>query len=227
MVDGTDKRKLEPTRRAVLARLGLAAGVTYAAPVLLRLNGAGASSLSPGSSVASAPRRRPPPPPEIVVAAPLASHIDLIAQSGFVLRSRDRLELVDSEIARFSLPGGYDLAQARQRIAELVPQAIVDIDHVYRTNELTCGDDTCRAFDMIGWTSAGHACRIETVVGMIDTSINRNHEALAGIDIEVISVVDEGRRPASPQHGTAIAVLLAGRSDSRTPGLLEGASVIA
>lgn len=214
------------SRRRMLQRLGLAAGVAYAAPVLTGLNAGHASSLS-FSSVRRRRPRRPAPRPEIVVAAPDPATIDLIAAQGYGLLSRDRLELTGTDIARFTLPANRTLDQARAEILRLSPAALVDPNHVYRPGELACDAEGCVAFDMIGWSPAPLSCPAGATLGMIDTGVNTDHEALSGIEVEHFAVAGPERRPSGRTHGTAIAVLIAGRADSRTPGLLPGARLVA
>lgn len=223
-----DRLGRDLTRRQMLLRLGLAAGTAYAAPVLLRLSGARASSGSSASSLSfsSGPRRRRARP-EIVVTVPSAADVDRIAAQGYRLRAQSRLDLLGAELARFGLPDGVTVESARTQIRQLVPDALFDLNHVYRPGELACGADTCAAFEMIGWNHAAHACPAGTTVGMIDTPVNLRHAALSGVAVEYVQTIAAGRRPAAPAHGTAIAILLAGRRDARTPGLLDGARVIA
>jgi hypothetical protein len=211
--------RIDRSRRTILARLGLAATAVYVAPVLSSLSSARAS----GSFSGSRPRARP----EIVVSAPRAADIDRIASHGYTLIARDRLALVNAELGRFRLPAGVTVVRARAQIRRLVPAAVFDLNHIYRPGELACGDNSCAAFEMIGWTMAAHACPAGTVIGMVDTGVNKAHPALAGVNIEAFPVLAKGRRPASTAHGTAIAVLLAGRRDSVTPGLLDGVRVAA
>lgn len=226
-----DELERQISRRRMLQRLGIAAGVAYAAPILSGLGSAHASSFSSGARmrrprrrpVRRAPRRRDAP--EIVVAVPDPSDIDRIAAQGYGLIARDRLELIDADIARFTLPANRTLDQARAEILRLAPAALLDPNHIYRTSELSCDENGCAAFEMIGWTPA--TCPAGTTVGMIDTAVNVGHEALAGVEIDHVSVIGEGRRPSSKAHGTAVATLLAGRAESRTPGLLSGARIIA
>lgn len=214
------------SRRALLLRLGLAATAMYVAPALTRLAAARASSASFSVSGPNAVRPRVRRP-EIVVTARSAADIDRIAAQGLTLLSRSRLALTDAQIARFQVSAGLTIAQARTRILRLAPSAVFDLNHVYRPGELACGDNSCAAFDMIGWKAAAHACPAGTTVGMIDTGVNVRHDALAGVNIEILSVIAGGRRAASNMHGTAIATLLAGRGDARTPGLLDGVRLIA
>ncbi len=225
----SDRSPIDHGRRRMLQRLGLAATAAYAAPMLVQLAGAKASSIStisfsPPTPPQAAPRRAPP---EIVVTAPDASDIDLIVAQGYGLLARDRLVLVNAELGRFSLPAGITVEQARAQILQLVPSALFDLNHLYLPGELPCSDGECAAFDMIGWHMAAAACPAGTTVGMVDTGVNIEHAALSGVDIETLQVNAEDRTPASAVHGTAIAVLLAGRRDSRTPGLLEGVRLLA
>lgn len=210
------------TRRAALARLGLIAGTAYCAPLMLPLSSARASS---GSFSTSGPRRVVRP--EIVVSAPSAADIDRIAALGYRVVARGRLDLLNAELARLRLPSGMTVDRARQQILKVVPAAIFDVNHIYRPGELSCGADTCAAFEMIGWKSAAHACPAGTTVGIIDTAVNAKHPALNGVEIESVASLSAGRRPASASHGTAIAILIAGRRDARTPGLLDGVRLIA
>jgi hypothetical protein len=218
---------IDHARRRMLMRLGLAATAAYAAPAFVQLGGARASSISTVSfSAPSGPRARRAPP-EIVVTAPAAGDIEAIAAQGYGLLARDRLALAEAEIARFSVPAGVTVEQARAQILDLVPAATFDLNHLYQPGDLACGDGACAAFDMIGWQTAAASCPAGTIVGMVDTGVNTEHAALAGVDFETLQVTAEGRAPASAVHGTAIAVLLAGRRDTRTPGLLEGARLVA
>lgn len=217
------------SRRRMLQRLGLAAGVVYAAPVLTGLNAGRASSLK-FTSFSGLRRRRPRRPatrPEIVVVVPDPAAIDLIAAQGYGLLSRDRLALTGTDIARFALPANRTLDQARAEILRLSPAALVDPNHVYRPGELACDAGGCVAFDMIGWSPAPLSCPAGATVGMIDTGVNTDHEALSGVAVEHFAVAGPERRPSGRTHGTAIAVLIAGRADSRTPGLLPGARLVA
>lgn len=218
------------SRRRMLQRLGLAAGVIYAAPVLTGLSTGRASSISSFSSLRPARRRRAQAQvqarPEIVVTTPDPAVIDLIAAQGYGLVSRDRLELVGADIARFTLPANRTLDEARTEVLQLAPDALLDPNHIYRPSELACDADGCVAFEMVGWSPAPLSCPAGAAIGIIDTGINTDHAALAEVEIEHSAVAGPERRPSSRTHGTAIAVLIAGRADSRTPGLLPGARLV-
>jgi hypothetical protein len=56
--------------------------------------------------------------------------------------------------------------------------------------------------------------------------VNLDHAALAGQAIERHRLVPSERREAGAAHGTAIATLIVGKRDSRTPGLLPDANLV-
>jgi subtilisin family serine protease len=62
---------------------------------------------------------------------------------------------------------------------------------------------------------------------MIDTGVNVGHDALAGQKLTVQQATLAERDAAGRQHGTAVAAMLIGRMDSRVPGLLPYAELIA
>lgn len=70
-------------------------------------------------------------------------------------------------------------------------------------------------------------CAVPTRIGLIDTAINSGHLAFVGAKVETIRL-EAGNLPDSGrQHGTAVAALLVGSAESRTPGLVPGGELIA
>lgn len=244
----------KPSRRAMLARLGLAATAAYAAPLLLPLSAARASSFSGASgasgasgpsgpsgprgrnySVPSAPRRQatgqrpapaPPPPPELVVAVTAPGDLDAIAGAGYRLLGRQEIGLLGLWLGRFALPPGTDPAAARAAIAALAPAARVETNDLYSPSELLCPGGDCAAFAMVDWPQ-NPPCAAAPRIGMIDTGINPDHEALRTRALEVVALDQAERAASAPVHGTAVAALLVGDPATRTPGLLPEASLVA
>ncbi len=206
-------------------------GGYYRAPRFIPAPPAILRHLIPPPPRRQAPRRAapaaPPPPPEFVVTAPTPGDLDAISAQGFEIVSRSRLELIGAEVARVRVPPGLSLEDARAQVGQIVPDAQLDINHLYRPGDLPCREERCAAFDMIGWTPRTQACELAPVIGMIDTTVNVEHAALSDADIEFFPAVADDRDPASALHGTAIAILLAGDNETRTPGLLPRARVIA
>jgi len=81
---------------------------------------------------------------------------------------------------------------------------------------------------MVRWSApAVEQCGPPPVIGLIDTGIDREHDALRGQSVEVLPVPQVHGSPSQQDHGTAVAALLVGRSGSSTPGLLPSAKVLA
>ena len=216
-------RNAPTSRRALLTRLGLAAGLAYAAPVLSGVGVARASGASAASVSRPAVRRRARP--EMVVLLAPGQSAEPLRQAGYgVLAQRSNATLA-REALRLRLPPGRNPAQARAEIARLLPGALAEPNALYRPDALTCEGDDCAAQRLIGWQPADRTARPR--IGMIDTGVNPDHPALRGQDLEVNQIELDGRDAAGRMHGTAVAALLIGRPEGRAPGLLPAARLIA
>ncbi|WP_165820238.1 S8 family serine peptidase [Microvirga sp. KLBC 81] len=71
------------------------------------------------------------------------------------------------------------------------------------------------------------ACGEPPLIGLVDTGIDLDHEALKGQAIELVNVSKDTGSSSSLDHGTAIAALLVGRAGSMAPGLIPQARLIA
>lgn len=227
-------------RRALLKRLGLAVGAVYVAPVLLPLSGARGSEGSGGSTSASsssgasfsAPARstsgsfsRPALAREVVVLLPARASVETLQSAGINVLSSRALPLLDRVLVRIRLARGQSVTAARRQIAALVPGAVIEPNDLYGTSELTCDEDGCAAFEMVGWQIAG-SCGARPRIGLIDTRVNAGHASLAGQRVKVLDMGSDDRPRSAAVHGTAVAALLVGRGDSRTPGLLPDAELL-
>lgn len=170
-----------------------------------------------------------PPSPglEMLVATTATGDAERIAAAGFVILARDSLGLIGGELLRLRAPAGLGPEQARVTLTALAPGATIDVNGLYRPEEFLCGEAGCAAFELVGWEAAAGACRLSPLLGMLDTTVNGDHPGLAGQALERVTLLADGRTPASAVHGTAIAALLIGAAESRTPGLLPEARLIA
>ena len=242
-MSGHHRQGIDRRRRQFLARLGGAVGAAYLAPALARLGparasdsfsgsggGGGASVSFSAASLPSRPRRtqpaRPQRPAEILVATRHPAELDRLDALGFRVLDRELSALLGLTLARLALPAGMGLAAAIEELRRHLPDATVTENTFYQTSELPCDDGNCAAFDLIGWRPGG-ACDAAPVIGMIDTGVNPAHEALSGQALEIVPVPLGERDAAGRVHGTAVATLLLGRRDSRTPGLLPNARLVA
>jgi hypothetical protein len=152
-----------------------------------------------------------------------------LTAQGFQIETQTQGSMV-SQVVRLRVPQGTSLSQARQAVQLVNAQASSDFDHFYYLDEGlgTCTGAECQATSLVKWSaSEAMQCGPTPLIGLIDTGVNVEHEALKEQAIEVMA------RPAShgdaslQEHGTAIAALLVGRRDSHTPGLLPRAKLVA
>ena len=159
------------------------------------------------------------------------SDADLAAlqAEGFALLQSRVLSGGDS-LARLLKPTSLTMDQARDRVRDLATGASADFNHFYRSEQAGAGTrcDTadCLARDMIGWPAGLSGCAALPRIGMVDTGLNAGHAALSDAKIRVHRI-DTQAPPSDLLHGTAVAALLVGDGDSRSPGLVPGAELIA
>ncbi|MBS0124865.1 S8 family serine peptidase [Aestuariicoccus sp. KMU-90] len=187
-----------------------------------------------------APRRAAPAPAPVIraIAAPeiLATGVgpeDLaqLLTEGFVLLEERSLPRIGLAVSRLAPPSGSTLEAARDRVRALPSAPVADLNHFYRSSQAVeialpaCTDLNCDARLLAGWPAQG--CGAPVRIGVIDTGVNADHEILSGAALEVLSLTDGAGDPSQAIHGTAIVSLLVGGPDSRVPGLLPRAEVVA
>ena len=162
----------------------------------------------------------------------------LIAQGYTLIESVD-LRSLATTAQRFFVPKGTTLEDARIAVQALSTGEVADLNHYYRTSAdqidpaptmpRSCEGQQCAGLSMIGWPQdiGPMGCGAPVTLGMIDTGLNPDHEALAGADIKVTRVAPEDYIASDSLHGTAVAALLVGNPDSRSPGLLPGLPLLA
>lgn len=160
-----------------------------------------------------------------VVASGL-SEADIQRLSDKGLRVVSRSASSGSAVVRLALPRKVSAAAARRLISDVNRDAVSDADAYYYTDEGPRGCDgrSC-VVSLIQWQPPS-ACGAPPAIGIIDTKVDLNHEALRGQNIEVVTLVPSPSA-SGPEHGTAIAALLAGRADSDAPGLLPQVRLVA
>jgi hypothetical protein len=160
----------------------------------------------------------------VVVSGLTDADIGRLSSQG--LRVVSRSAATSSPVVKLALPRKVTPETARLIISKINSHAVADVDAIYRTDAGLggCMDRTC-AVAMIQWQASG-TCSTPAVVGMIDTKIDLQHDALRGQNIEVVTLVPTPSS-SSPDHGTAIAALLTGRAGSDAEGLLPQTRLVA
>lgn len=185
-----------------------------------------------------APRRQtrraaPPLPlpanaPDELVAVVTAEDLTAAQNLGFEIIADEQVDLVGNRLARLRVPSGLTLAEARQRLIDTRPAVEADFNHYYRAEqEAKCSGQRCLVRSIIGWPTEMDFGAVSSRIGLVDTGINVEHDALKGQKVDLTVFSDEARDPSSKIHGTAVAALLVGARNSRTPGLLPDAELIA
>jgi hypothetical protein len=167
-------------------------------------------------------------PGEVLAARTPADFAATAGEFGFTVVETLFLRRLDERIHRVRLPLGLDVPQGIARLRQRFPRAVIDANHHFRLAQgMELPESFARA--SIGWDAVPENCGRGVRIGMIDAAIDGTHPALQGADLEYHSFATPGRRPGSAEHGTAIATLLAGRSDAGRGwgGLLPGAHVAA
>ncbi len=170
--------------------------------------------------------------PDQIVATGLSSaEIGRLQATGFTVLDRTDIQLLGSELVRLRIPPNMPPEAARDLVIDAAPQSTADFVHYYRPGqEAECAGSHCAAAGLIGWptnTGLPAGCGGNVTIGLIDTAINPAHAAFANGRVEVLRLSDHGFPESGRQHGTAVAALLVGGADSRTPGLLPHARLIA
>jgi subtilisin family serine protease len=169
----------------------------------------------------------------------------LIGQGFEVIERQDLAELGTVSF-RLRVPEGIDLDAARDSVRLLPSGGEADFNHFYRSEQevevasspdigvgalaAPCDGLHCPAFEQIGWPQfgPGAGCGVGGIaIGLVDTGLNPDHETFAEAEIEVLRISGEDLEPSRAVHGTAVAALLIGSHESRSPGLVPGARLLA
>jgi uncharacterized phosphosugar-binding protein len=176
------------------------------------------------------PRPKPRQASNFILASGLSPEaLTRLTAQGFHIETQTQGSIAP-QIVRLRVPQGTSLTQARQRVGRLDARASTDFDHFYYLDEgaIACVRADCQAASLVNWSSSHVAqCGPTPLIGLIDTGINPEHEALKDQAIEVVPRATSHPDASLRDHGTAVAALLVGRPDSQTPGLLPHAKIVA
>lgn len=169
-------------------------------------------------------------PREIVVTDISAPDLETLLAEGFTLTDQQALEVVAVTLTRLRAPAGTALQAARDRVRQLGSGQAADFNHFYRSEageSAACTHENCASLALIDWPQDRTTCQVSLPVGVIDTGVNAEHAILQGARLTVERLADDSLDPSQAVHGTAVVSLLAGAPDSRVPGLIPEAEVLA
>lgn len=166
---------------------------------------------------------------EVLVRGVAQNDLTTLEAEGFrILQQRGLAD--GNSLVRLLKPASLTMDQARDRVRALANGAEADFNHFYRSEQAgrgpRCEGSNCLARDMIGWPVGLSGCKAMPRIGMVDTGLNADHVALSDARVRVHRIETEAP-PSDLLHGTAVASLLVGNRDSRSPGLVPGAELIA
>jgi hypothetical protein len=140
-------------------------------------------------------------------------------------------------------PASLNAISARELLLDLVPDGGFVLNRVYSAYRLGagrsdsgsggsrpvqegggCPAERCFGSTLIKWQPQLAVCARDLKIGIIDTGFDKTHPALMDVRHEYREFLPDGSVKASPQHGTGILALLAGKAGSGTPGLIPDAS---
>ncbi|MDO5658455.1 MAG: S8 family serine peptidase [Paracoccus sp. (in: a-proteobacteria)] len=189
-----------------------------------------AAPRAPQRQTRRAPAPPPPPPPvrasnEVIARALTPEALIALTAQGYESLRSVTLNNGD-EMHRLRIPGGTTPEQAAEALRQAGGVGTVDYNHYYRGEQAEdCQGIDCPARAMIDWPSE-LACGTPPRVGMIDTGLNPDHATFAKADL-TLHRLDSEATDSGLVHGTAVAALLVGAGDTRSPGLIGHAPLLA
>ncbi|QBF33228.1 S8 family serine peptidase [Thalassococcus sp. S3] len=163
-------------------------------------------------------------PDEIIVAGLSGPDLNQLLFEGYALLAQLGSTPV---LSRLRIPPNVPIDAARARVRLLGSGASADFNHYYRTSQSGCERPECPALELIGYPVDRICARTDIRIGMVDTGINDTHEVFAERRLTVHRISDIAQDPSRAIHGTAVAAILIGAPESRSPGLLPDATLLA
>lgn len=167
-------------------------------------------------------------PGEVLVANAPSNFENIAVSQGYRVLEVVQLRSLDLKVLQLRTPSNVSVSNAVRRLRQQFPLAVSDANTFY---ELSGGAGLPESYArmLIGWPDVPKNCGDGVHLGMIDAGIQPGHPALAGIDIHYRSFHQNGRQPASANHGTAVAAMMVGKAlpGKGWGGLLPGARLTA
>jgi subtilisin family serine protease len=141
--------------------------------------------------------------------------VRLVSETENSLVARNRLE-VEFPGTRFGLNFVYSLAN------DSMPHGSKDV----MASARSCAPERCYGPALINWRADLASCAVGVKIGVIDTTVDEAHPALAWRKLNVHQAPHKATSDPPDWHGTGVVSLLAGSPKSGTPGLVPDADYV-
>jgi subtilisin family serine protease len=144
---------------------------------------------------------------------------------GFTIRERRDLDGLDLVLLRIDAPDDRDIRETELDLSSGAPGTVVDYNHVYDVGADESSGDTASADATTAELRQDARAPVtfssaSLTIGVVDSSIFADHEALRGVEIVQQDFVPfTGKRPT--RHGTAVASILAECARANEAGALR------
>lgn len=108
--------------------------------------------------------------------------------------------------------------------SKILPKGLDHVRSVVPVQPAPCPPDRCFGAKLIGWTSEARECAASVAIGVIDTFVDFQHPTFSGRTFNVGISRPANERVVETAHGTGVMSVLAGGSETGTPGLIPEAS---
>jgi hypothetical protein len=164
---------------------------------------------------------------EVVVANLSGEAEEDVRRLGFVVLDEQQLASLGLTVTRLRVPQRMTAPAARTLLAARFPKVVVDVNAVYRPQGQVILPAPGYPAKLIGWGQAPAACGQGLRIGVLDTAVDAVIPGLRGARIVQRSFLPSRAKPASTEHGTAIAEILVGqKAGGGDRGLLPGAELV-
>jgi len=193
----------------------------------------------------NAPRLdRPVEAQQVLLVDPTDEQVRELEDAGYRVLRSSRLDELGFTLVEMRTPNDMNVSDAmtdiRYRFPQLMisPNDLMDLSRTepeldrppYRQAARTQVAQPAADFtrELSGWGEVSETCGQGITLGQIDGYVDTDHPALRGRRLIFQSFLRDDRIPGAEDHGTAVAVLLIGRSiEGRPAGLLPGARLYA
>lgn len=151
---------------------------------------------------------------EILAISPTPQSLEVARKARFTVLREEVLDDLGVTLVTLQTPQGITARQGLKRLRKDDPAGQYDFNHIYLDSGPVGG-----AVAHAAGGSGGSGKRI----GLLDTGADVSHPALKGLKIEQRGFAPGGLKPG--KHGTAVASLIAGRTDGFR-GAAPGASLL-